>query len=225
MTKIARDYTAKAVAIVNAGAAIKVRIKEANEDLARAYDVQKQVIMNACLDLFRAAREDGKTHEEINAMPANALYYAMPDLHVFKAKHADAIRAVFTDKEDVIAAIEELVELRAGVKAAEVIKFERKEQTVEEKIKDRVLKNFAEVAADRRAQFNWAAEIIREMNKELPYEADKGLLAPINCRPVYCMNYAGTAWVRIDWYFRGEKMAMNVILAAVGKIADEKKGK
>lgn len=229
MTKIARDYTAKAVAIVNAGSAIKSKIKEANEDLARAYAEKREVIMNACLDTFAAVRGDrpydAAIEAEINETGANKLYWAMPDFHNFKAKHAAMIREVFAAEHDaVIAAIEDLVALRAELKAVEVVKFEKKE-TIEDKIKTAVLKGFEDTIADRRAQFNWASEIIRALNENLPYEAGKGLFAPVSVQPVYCRNYFGTAWVRIDWYFRGEKMAFNVIMAAVGAIADEKKGK
>jgi hypothetical protein len=234
--KPVRDYTAKAVAIVNAGSAIKSRVKEANEDLARAFDLQREVVQNALLDVMREERNAGRAviesgrevyAEDSMMAKANAAYYAFPfQLNHFRPKHKEAVEAVIgTAIEDTFAKIEELVALRAEVKAVEVVKFDRKEPTFEENIKDRVLKSFAEVNAEKKAQFDWAAEIIREMNAELPYEAEKGLLAPISVRPVYCMNYAGTAWVRIDWYFRGDKMASNLILAAVGKIVDEKKGK
>lgn len=214
----ARDYTAKAAAVVAAGAAIKSRIKEALEDLSRAYDKQREVIMKECLEVFRNDREEGI---EVNA-EADALYYAMPySLAHFRTKHVEMIRKVFGSAfEDVITNIENLVALRNELKSVEVAKFEKTE-TTEDKIKARVLKSFAELSAENKAQFDWASAIIREMNEEFA-EVER---MPVYVNTVFCQNYHGTMWVRIDWYFEGQKTAFNIIAAAAQKIMDEKKGK
>lgn len=226
------DRTAKAAAVVNAGSAIKAKIKEALEDLGRGFEAQRRVVMDALLDIFRQERDagravivDGREQYEAGGRMdlATQAYYAFPhDLHLYRDKHKAAVAAVLGEDAPagVFGTIENLFTLRLEVKAVEVVKFERKEPGIEEKIKERVLKTFEQFAADRRAQFDWATEIVRELNKDLP-EVKK---MPVSCRPVYCRNDHGTTWIRIDWYFRGEKVAFNVIAAAAQTVADEKKG-
>ncbi|QWY83645.1 hypothetical protein [Rhizobium phage RHph_X2_26] len=228
---MARDYTAKAIEVINAGEAIKVRVKEANEDLGRAFDAKRRVIMDACLEVFRVEREAGRAtivdgreaYETGSAMDlATAAYYGMPyGLHQWRAaKHAAMVRAAFGATLDAtLAEIDGLAALRDAVKAVPVVAREAKGETTEQKIRARVLKSFAELSAERRAQFDWATAIIRELNAELP-EVKR---LPVSVNHVYCSNMHGTNWLRIDWYFRGQKTAFNVIAAAAEKVTDEKK--
>lgn len=215
-----RDYTVKALEIINAGSAIKSKIKEATDDLNRAYSERREVIMNACLDSFREDRANGKTEGEIHATAASVCYWGMPDLHNFKEKHVALIVAAFADAQaETVAAINDIVAMRAAVKSVEVVAREVKEAGPEALVKARVMKSFEALTAERKAVFNWAVEIVRELNKELP-EVEK---MPVHVSHVYCRNSWGTSWLRLDWYFNGRKTPFNVIAAAAQKVEDEKR--
>ncbi|AKF13646.1 hypothetical protein PHIN3_383 [Sinorhizobium phage phiN3] len=234
----ARDYTAKAVAIVNAGSAIKAKIKEANEDLARAFDVLERLVKDALLAVMREERDAGRAVIDNNTGcetyakkgsrfdHANQAYYGFPfDLHNYRAKHRAAVEAVVGTEAlaETFTTIEDLFALRLEVKAVEVVKFERKEAGAEEAIKDRVLKSFEEWLKDRKETFDWSKRIIEEFNKEVPTAEDMKL--PVSINPVYCRNFHGTTWVRIDWFLAGKKVPFQVIMGAAQTVADEKEGK
>lgn len=215
MTKPVRDYTAKAAAIVNAGAAIKSRIKEANEDLARAYEVAEEAIKSYYLNIDYDARHADQKKTD--------LYYTFPALHNFKEKHVDLIRAAYGDTfdADIIPQLQNLVALRAEVKAVEVVKMERKDNT-EEKIKERALKSFEEWMKDRKETFDWTKAIMSAFNEEVEL-ADDVELKGVRINQVFCQNYAGTRWIRIDWFMMGRKVPFQIIMGAAEAVRDEKK--
>lgn len=197
---------AAAAALINAGQAAKVRIKEANEALGRAYDAIRGQHHDQVVTEARAAHP-GDDQESLNAywkaLYARDLPYGLHQVRA--AKHQAA--AETTGNWERIAA---LVELREAVKALPIVTREPKEPGPEELIKNRAMKSFAETIKEQRAKFDWAAEIMKSAKEVKP-----GILAlPISVQPVYCQNEYGTSWVRCDWYLRGEKTAFNIIAAA-----------
>jgi hypothetical protein len=47
----------------------------------------------------------------------------------------------------------------------------------------------------------------------------KGL--PVSVNRVFCGNYAGTTWVRIDWFLSGNRVPFSTVAAAYQTLVDE----
>jgi hypothetical protein len=208
----------KATEVVNAGSAIKSRIKEALEQVSRAYEAIRDRAHTAQIDFANAdpvLSTDHQARGQFFYADGNDLPFQLN--HVREAKH----RATFERFGGEWQAVADLIALREAVKGVEVITREPKEPGLETVVKARVMKSFDQWMADRKAVFNWATEIVRELNAELP--AVKRL--PISINHVYCQNEHGTRWLRIDWYMNGRKVPFNTIVAAAETVQREKEGR
>jgi hypothetical protein len=197
---------AAAAALINAGEAIKAKVKEATDLLNRAYSSVLD-IHNA--QVIRESAEANPRNDE-EGWKAYAAAIAARDLpfdlhHVRADKHRAAAESTGCWNQ-----IEALVNLRAEVKAIPIVVREAKGPTAEEQIKARVLKSFSEIAADRRAAFDWAKAIIAAAEEVRPGFRRLQL----HVHHVYCQNQHGTEWIRIDWFLNGRRTAFNVIAAA-----------
>lgn len=179
-------YNARIAKVLEAEVTYKSAVKEANEALGYFYD-----------DL-RKEFDDATNFEKCWDIPFG--------LHqVREAKHKE----VFGDFWE---RVEALVELRAQVKAVPVGTFPRKEETVEAKIARTVRE---EIEANKE-KFDVAKRIIELFGKWVFDEKLGKEIAkfPISVNHVYCQNYFGTTWVRIDWYLSGRRTPFNMIMAA-----------
>lgn len=211
MRKSCQTAADKAVALINAGQAIKAQVKEVNEALARAYKKIHDAHHLQTID-EEIAKSGYKTFPEHNqaawvqyleGVHARDLPF---DLHnIREAKH----RAI-AESTGNWGAIAELFALRAEVKAVPIAPKAPAGPTTEEKIKTAVLKTFSELTEARKKEFDWAKAIMVEMERFV----DGVRYLPIGVRHVYCANQWGTHWIRLDWYLAGNKTAFNVIAAA-----------
>jgi hypothetical protein len=136
---------------------------------------------------------------------ARERYFAFPmDLHHWRPKHD----AAYPDAAEAVAP---LLSLRAAIKAAPV-----EPKPIRE---DHPLLKLARSAAgidlialrDRRVkQYQDALDLGRRF---------KGL--PVSVNRVWCSNYGGTVWVRLDWYLRGERTPFGTIAAAYDALVRE----
>lgn len=210
--RIAKAEAAAAV-LINAGETIKAKAKETTDLLSRAYAAVRE-IHNDKVVREAAAAHPGNDDESWKAYSAAVYSRDLPfDLHHIRSeKHRSFAESTGSWKQ-----IEALVNLRAEVKAIPIVIRKSKGPTVEEQIKTRVLKSFAELSADRKAAFDWAKAIIAAAEEVKP-----GVRRlPIGVHHVYCMNEHGTQWVRIDWFLNGHRTAFQVIAAAVQAVEAE----
>ena len=212
MTKLADRMIAAETAaadLINIGRGTKTQIKNVKDLLSRAFDEVKKQHHDASIQIAVAKvpnRNDNEVEWAKYWDELNALEIPYTLAHLREAKHKDRLEVTGNWE-----AAKTLMETLAAVKEVEVVAREVKEVGQEELIKQAVLKSFKEIVAERRAQFDWATAIIR-----VAEEINPGFKAlPISVNHVYCANYHGTHWVRIDWFLRGRKTPFNVIAAAV----------
>jgi len=206
----------KSAELINAGGAIKSKIKEAMQALGREYDKLREKNHDAQIAYANTQKSlDAYSPERGEFFRSNDLPF---DLHQVRAEKHKAIFIRWSG-EDVWKEVETLLDTREALKNLPVITKEAKEESVEEKVKKRVLTSFKSQIENNKANFNWAKAVLDEMNKELPEIKNM----PVSINHVYCQNYHGTSWLRIDWFFSGKKVAFNVILAAVEAAKEEKK--
>lgn len=208
----------KAAALINAGETIKAKLKDALDALGREYEKLNTkshdaqiTFANANDDLKLGGQARGDFFRD-NDTPFN-LHQVRLDKH----------KAIFVRwiGEDGWNEIVTLIDTREALKALPIVTKEPKAKSAEEVVKERILKAYKNEIENRKAQFNWAKTIIDEMNKELPEIKNM----PVSVSHVYCSNYHGTSWLRIDWYFNGHKVPFGIIAAAVDAARAEKEGK
>lgn len=187
MTRTAAFYTDAALDALNAGFTSKAGQKRANEDLARAYYLHKVVIQNALLADRSIADWD-------------SLYYGVPDLHNWKARHS----AAYAAWPHQVAEIEKLVELRAAVKAAPVNAPER---SAPHPLEVKVREALADLLARRKAQFLHAVDLCTVFGDGVRI---KGLTASTH----WVTNEHGTTFLRTFYYLFGRLTPLNTIIAA-----------
>ena len=203
MTPNVAKYVDRAETALASGFASEAKRKEAQTALSTAYDQTRRALGDRLIADFPVRDETtGKRPE-----PFEALYWGVPmELHNWKPKHA----AIFAAYPEFVAECDALAELRAAIKAAPV-----EPKPVPE---DHPLMVFAKTAAvdlgalrERRgAQYRDALNVGR---------AFKGL--PVNVNRVFCSNYGGTTWVRLDWELNGRRVAFGVIAAAYQTLVNE----
>jgi hypothetical protein len=198
----------KAAELINAGETIKAKLKDAMESLNREYSKLHDKCHDAQITFANAdfvLKDGGEARGKFfrdNDLPFD-LHQVRPEKH----------KPIFVRwmSEDAWNEVQTLIDTREALKALPVVTKAPKEKSVEEIVKTRVLSTFKSQAENHKAQFNWAKAIIEEMNKELPEIKSM----PVSVSHVYCSNYHGTSWLRVDWFFNGHKVAFNVIAAAV----------
>lgn len=191
-------YQTQIETVINSDGALKSHIKVALEAVVRIYDEMiKTARQNEILGIYKVS---GRTEALEHA------YWNIPDLHNVKEKHKEFLGDFYPQAV-------ELKELRDAIKAVPVVTVQKKEESIETTIRN-LLKNKIETTAEK---FDYAKFVMDEFAKMVFSEkfGKEVMLAPISNVPVYCMNYFGTSWVRIDWYLNGRKTSFNMIMAAI----------
>lgn len=196
MARTASFYVDAALTALNNGFTSKSGQQNAIADLNRAYDVGvKGMIQDELLQLDRAERDE----------QWNTLYWGIPDLHNWKAKHSE----LFARFIENVALAEQLVALRASIKAAPVNTPVRAEPSPYE-VKAR--ETLMELIQRRQTQY-LEAVALGEVFGGLPVSANTHLVT----------NEHGTTFLRTFFYLRGEFTPLNVIIAAAEELAARKK--
>lgn len=115
MTRTAEHYTQQAVEMLEAGFTSKAGQKRAFEVLNSAHEILTRSIRA----IFLAKPQEERTEAE------SAVYWGMAELHNWKAKHTADTLAVYPQAASICAEIEALVDLRAAIKGAEIVKDKR----------------------------------------------------------------------------------------------------
>jgi hypothetical protein len=195
-------FAAQALRLLEAGFASEARRKEALGWLSRAYERARRAFSDQLLEGF-PADPDG-----VRASPFEELYWGVPmELHQWRpGKHG----ALFAAYPAFAAQAYELTEIRDAIKAAMV--DPRPAGT------DHPLLTLAKTAeVDLAALRERRARTYRDtldMGRRLG-----GL--PVSVSRVFCANYGGTSWVRLDWYLRGKRTPFSIIAAAYDALVRE----
>ena len=191
-------YIDRATARFEAGFTSKAAQKAALQDLNNAYELLKSRILSLVLKLDPAART--KEHEDT--------YWGLADYpHNWKPKHSDLAVRVFPESAATVAEIESLVEFRAAVKAAPIVKTERNAEV--EKI-ERVTKSIRDLMELRKEQYNRALK---------QHDIFGGLNVHANVHLV--TNQYGTTFLRAFYYLNGFLTPLAIIIAAAETKARE----
>lgn len=201
------QYVSSASEALAAGFASEAARKRANENITRAYDQLCSNVRKALLDARGPCVKDAKGEPLIvdgrivwpdpEAEAANsALYWSVPSNlpKAISRKHDGLIPYGY----DIAA----LIELRAQIKAAEIIKVERPEAEIEAK-SEQVRKSITEWLEARKASYVETLDVARLFN---------GL--PVTVTAHYVHGHKGGCWLRHFYYVRGKLTALQVIMAA-----------
>lgn len=190
MARPASFYTDRALAALNAGFTSMAGQKAALSDLNYAYDVHKRAIADTLLADRDIANWDD-------------LYYGRPDLHNWKPKHSVAYAWSAE-----VPAIEQLVELRATIKAAPVNSPVRAEPSP---YQVRAEKTLSELIELRQSQYLNAINLGEVFN---------GL--PVHANTHRVTNDCGTTFLRTFYYLAGRFTPLSVIIAAAEELERRK---
>jgi hypothetical protein len=198
MARTASFYIDAALTAYNAGFTSKSGQQNAIADLNRAYDLGvKGMIQDELLQIDRAERDD----------QWNTLYWGTPDLHNWKPKHSELF-ARFTEN---VALAEQLVALRASIKAAPVNAPVRAEPSPYE-VKAR--ETLMDLIQRRQTQY-LEAVALGEVFGGLPVSANTHLVT----------NEYGTTFLRTFYYLAGQFTPLVIIIAAAQELEDRAKAK
>lgn len=201
MARTASFYTDRATARFEAGFTSKAAQQEALRDLNSAFELLKRDITGLVLDIEHDART--ADHDDV--------YWNLADYpHNWKAKHSALALRVFPQTAATVAQIEALVEFRAAVKAAPVVKAERKTDTA--KI-EAVTKSIRDLMERRQEQYNNALRL---------HDIFGGL--PVHANVHYVTNQHGTTFLRAFYYLDGQLTPLGIIIAAAEAKAREAEG-
>ena len=171
--------------------------KDALADLNSAYERSRDVMMQACLDAYR-----GEAGDQCPAL--DALYWGLPGYaHQWRAKHAQLVRDAFGTQYDAeIERIEQVVELRAAIKGAEIVRVERKSTELDKRVAT-VRESLADLMQRRGEQYAHAVAL---------GEVFGGM--PVTANTHWVVNEYGHGFWRTFWYLDGELTPLNVLVAA-----------
>lgn len=200
MSRTPEFYIDRANAAFAAGFTSKAAQKSATDDLNRAHEACRQSVQNLVLAIDRDARTEA--HDNV--------YWGLADLHVWKPKHSALVLATFPEAEPTVRMIEQLVDLRAVIKAAPVVKAERKTDDREAA----VTKSVRDIMELRQAQYARGLEL---------HDLFQGL--PVTANVHVVTNQHGTTFLRAFYYMNGTLTPLNVILAVLQTKAREAEGK
>lgn len=194
MTRTETDYAARAINALNAGFTTKSGQKDAISDATRAFDKQAQAIRNILLD-----------DRTIGGDNWSELYYYVPAMHNWKAKH-DATYAFAGD--DIIQTINDLIALRATIKAATIAAVAPREVS---KYEAATTKTLAELIELRQTQYLRAIDLGTIFN---------GL--PVSANTHQVTNQYGHTFLRTFYFLDGVMTPLNIIIAAAEELARRK---
>lgn len=200
MSRTPDFYIDRANAAFALGFTSKAAQKSATDDLNRAHEACRQSIQNLVLAIDRDARTEA--HDNV--------YWGLADLHVWKPKHSALVLGTFPEAEPTVRLIEQLVDLRAVIKAAPVVKAERKTDDREAAVTQSV----RDIMELRQAQYARGLEL---------HDLFQGL--PVTANVHVVTNQHGTTFLRAFYYMNGTLTPLNVILAVLQTKAREAEGK
>jgi len=183
--RAARSFNAAAAAL-EAGFSSKAAVKTAIEDATRAYEYGFKGVVHTAL--LAVAREDRSVNWD-------ELYWGVPDLHVWKPKHA----ALFAEFADAVAYAQTCADLRAAIKAAPITPKAPKNDRVEA-----VVSQVRDLIELRKEQYGRALHL-HEIFGRLPVTASWH----------WVVNEHGTEFTRVFFYLAGRLTPLNIILAAL----------
>jgi len=201
MSRTPDFYIDRANAAFALGFTSKSAQKSATDDLNRAHEACCQDIQNLVLVIDRDARTEAH----------NNVYWGLADLHVWKPKHSALVLGTFPEAEPTVRVIEQLVDLRAVIKAAPVVKAERNPNAEREAA---VTKSVREIMELRKAQYAHGLKL---------HDLFEGL--PVHANVHVVTNQHGTTFLRAFYYMAGVLTPLNVILAVLQEKAREAEGK
>lgn len=184
-------YLTEATDLFNEGFSSKAAQRRALDSLNRAYDLQKGAIH----DILLAETDRGEGW--------NDLYWGVPDLHNWKPRHSEQFKTFAPQ----VAAIEQLVELRNEVKAAEITPPAKSEAKV---IEERVIKSVRDLLETRRAQFLEGCRLAEVFGK-----------LPVSVNAHYVTNAHGTTFIRCFYYMAGRLTPLNTIICVLQTMKDK----
>jgi hypothetical protein len=200
-TTSAPSFADQASALLAAGFASEARRKEALALVSRAYDRLHRALLDQLIEQF--PRDD----DGVRAEPFEDLYWGHPsELHLWKPRHIEQFRAY----PEVVAEAKALFLLRGEIKAALIdAKPVRQDHPLLVFARSANV-DLAALRERREGEYRDALDLGRKL---------AGL--PVNVHRVFCCNYGGAQWVRLDWYLSGKRTAFSVIAAAYAKLVEE----
>jgi hypothetical protein len=193
MTRI--DYAACAINALNAGFTTKSGKKEAISDATRAFDKQAGAIRNILL-----------ADRTIGGDNWSELYYYVPAMHNWKAKHDEAYAFA---GDEILQTIRDLIELRAAIKDAPIAAVAPREVS---KYEIATTKTLADLIELRKTQYLRAIDLGTIFNG-LPVSANTHLVT----------NQYGHTFLRTFYFLAGVMTPLNVIIAAAEELERRKK--
>ena len=193
MTRI--DYAASAINALNAGFTTKSGKKEAISDATRAFDKQRGAIHSILL-----------ADRTIGGDNWSELYYYVPAMHNWKAKHDEAYAFA---GDEILQTIRDLIELRAAIKDAPIATVAPREVS---KYEIATTKTLADLIELRKTQYLRAIDLGTIFNG-LPVSANTHLVT----------NQYGHTFLRTFYFLAGVMTPLNTIIAAAEELERRKK--
>ena len=193
---------ADAVEAVAASFPTKAAQKAALDKMNRAYTAARDLVRDLIIDDANA-----RWPNHCDERDAHFDRWDMPfDLHQIRDKHVAVATYWDLRAAQIITA---LVDLRAEVKAAPVVKVEKADAALTEKT-EQVQSSIRDEMERLGKMYAHALEIGRLFN---------GL--PVTANVHMVTNQFGTRFLRAFYYLNGERMPLNLIIAAAQQLADE----
>jgi len=179
------------------------RQKEALAFVGSAYDHLRSIAVHDARHAAWARMPEGARFAEYT--DAEEAILDMPfGLHQWRAKHSAAC-------PEQAEAVESLVAMREAIKAMPIEpKPVREEHPLLRVARDEAGVDLDALRNRTMKQYQDALDLGRKF---------KGL--PVSVYRVFCVNYAGTTWLRLDWYLRGQRVPFNTIAAAYEQLVRE----
>lgn len=190
-TRLTKQKASDDTDAFNQGFASKAAQQRALDDLNRAFDQVKRAIHDELLAIARDERDANW----------DDLYWGVPALHVWKAKHS----AMFPNYAE---RAEMLVALRNEIKAAPITPVEKVNIVTETEKK--VRETLREMIERKTAQFHEGVRLVEIFGR-----------LPVSVTPHWVVNDKGTGFIRCFYYLNGKLTALNVILAVLQATSDK----
>ena len=208
MARTFEDRVNAANTAYEAGFTSKAAQKRALDELNRAYDMLRDQA-NDDIRKFAPYQFQGRDLTASEWASRSAYFEArqLPfDLHAIRPHHGELMSIHTVDPVD----LQLLIDLRAAIKAAPVVKIERSAE-VERVVK--VREGILDLMKRRGEQYNRALDLA-EIFGRLPVTANVHVVT----------NAHGTTFLRAFFYLSGEFTPLNVILAAADELARREGG-
>lgn len=205
----------KAVVAFDAGFAAEARRKEALAQVNRAFEAVREIVHQALLGEERGPEPD----YEFTRPNWNDLYYDFPNYpNLWKPKH-DALYAEWPEQ---VAQAKRCIELRDAIRAAQIApKPVREDHPLLAMAKADARKIWEQIEARAEKQRQDYEDTL-DLGRKLAERAGAQIeFLPVSVHRVFCANYAGSEWLRLDWYLRGRRVAFNVIAGAYDQLIRE----